>query len=116
MALKKATDPVQKKCETEAINFVIEWHKRHHLKVNTDDIYISWFAFIKGGYRCMVTSCTNQNLFFELSVNKKTNAIQCDCYERYAHVSTNGSNYKEFSLTNRRQYPSRMSHNLHGLV
>lgn len=103
MARKKASlDPIQKKCELEAINFIVDWYQRQHLYIDVDDIFISWFAFTKGGYRCMASSYTNQNLFFEISVNRKTKDVQCDCYERYAHISVNGTNYKTVNLTDRK--------------
>ena len=100
MAQKKA---VQKKYELEATNFIKDWYRRQCVKVNSDDIFIIWFAFTKNGYKCMVGSYTNQNLFFELSANKRTGDIWCNCYERYEYIVKNGSDfYKNFQTTSQK--------------
>ncbi len=105
MAHKKANiEPIQKECEAEAIEFIVNWYRWQNVKVNENDIFIVWFAFTKRGYRCMLSTHVNPNMFFELSANKRTKDIQCDCYERYEHITMNGPNYEVVNFTNRINY------------
>ena len=99
MARKKAfADTVQQECEKEAKDFVLDWYQRQDIAIKPAELFIVWFAFTDHGYRCMISSYVNQNSFFELKVNKRTHAIQCDCYHRYEHVVINGLCQKEVSL------------------
>lgn len=71
MGHKKSYDSHFVKCSDEAKNFVEEWYKNNNLPVDTNSIYIIWFAFTKNGYRCMVSSHMYKNNFFEISKNMK---------------------------------------------
>lgn len=104
MARKKANnsiDPIQKECELEAIEFVANWFEWQNFRVDQNDIFVVWFAFTKRGYRCMISTKFRPNLFFELSVNKRSGDIQCDCYERFEHVVMNGSKFDVIKFTDR---------------
>ncbi len=78
MAQKKAIiDHRYKQCSEEAINTVKHWYRDNHLSIDANDIYIVWFAFTKVGYKCMVTSNTYKNLFFEISKNMYNDEMLC---------------------------------------
>lgn len=47
MARQKAyVDPRQKSGEKEAIDIVYKWYRDSHRKIDRDQIYVVWFAFI----------------------------------------------------------------------
>lgn len=87
MAQKKAyIDPRQSKGEKEAVNIVYDWFRRQGCNVDKNQLYSVWFAFIGySSYKCMVTSHEYNNLFFEVTVNKKNGEIRCDCFKRFEY-------------------------------
>ena len=88
MARQKATkDPRQKACEEEAIDVVLKWYSDWHDIIDRDSIYIVWFAFIGySGFKCMVTSHERKDIFFEVTINKRTGEMRCDCFKRIGYT------------------------------
>lgn len=87
MAHKKANDfdPRQHACEEEAKKIVIDWFKRRNLAVDKDSLYVVWFAYIRRGFKCMVTSHIYKSNFFEITVNKITGEMYCNCFDRFEY-------------------------------
>lgn len=87
MAQKKAyIDPRQSKGEKEAINIVYDYFTRQHRHVDKNQLYPVWFAFVGySAFKCMVTSHEYDNLFFEVTINKRNGEIRCDCFKRFEY-------------------------------
>lgn len=86
MARKKANhDPRQHACENEAKKIVSNWFKKQNLVIKNNALRIIWFAYIPRGFKCMITSDTYNNNFFEVTVNKVTGEIYCNCFQRFAY-------------------------------
>jgi len=89
MARKKANyDPRQHACENEAKKIVSKWFKKQNLVTKDHALRIIWFAYIPRGFKCMITSDTYNNNFFEVTVNKVTGEIYCNCFQRFAYFVT----------------------------
>lgn len=88
MARQKAyVDPRQKSGEKEAIDIVYKWYRDSHRKIDRDQIYVVWFAFIGySGFKCMVTSHEYNDYFFEITINKRTGEMRCDCFKRFEYI------------------------------
>ena len=90
MAQKVANkkDPRQCLCENEAKNIVIDWFKKQNLASNKNSLRIVWFAYTTTGFKCMITSETYTNNFFEVTINKITGEMYCNCFERFEYFVT----------------------------
>ena len=88
MAQKKAfKDPRQISGEKEAIDIVYKWYKNQHRKIDRDSIYVVWFAFVGySGFKCMITSHDYKDYFFEITMNKRTGEMRCDCFKRFEYI------------------------------
>ena len=86
-ARKKAENDIQRNCENEAKQFVVEYFEQRGLLVSKKDIYIAWFAFTQNGYICKLSFNNRPNIIFEFSMNRKTGSKQCDCYERFEYIA-----------------------------
>lgn len=89
MALKKAKKEYhdeQRKCENKAKEVVLDWFKQKNLSINPETIYVVWFAFLRNGFKCMITSHMYNNNFFEVTINKKTGEMYYSCFERFEYV------------------------------
>lgn len=84
--MKAVQDARQRKYETEAALFVKNYLKQNNINVDDDDIFIIWFAFTNHGYRCMVTSRSCKDLFFEISKNNKTKEFICHCFKQFEYI------------------------------
>lgn len=84
MAREKAYDARQHRFEEDARFVVYEWFKKNNLKINKNDIYVCWFAYLSYGYKCMVSSYKNDNLFFEVTKNIK-GETRCNCFQRFEY-------------------------------
>ena len=87
MARKKADeDPRQKPCEQEAMDVVLNFYKGRK-EIEHKSLRVVWFAFInQSGFKCMITSETYPNEFFEVTINKVTGEMRCDCFTRYEYI------------------------------
>ena len=106
MAHKKATKKLQmqysyryKKCSDEAIDIVEKWFEDTYSKIDDYSIYIVWFAFTKNGYRCMLTSKTYKNNFFEITKNIVTGETICLVLRQVEYIVHPG-NVQETVLLN----------------
>lgn len=88
MARQKAyKDPRQESGEKEAIDIVYKWYKDARKKIDRDQIYVVWFAFIGySGFKCMITSYEYKDYFFEITINKRTGEMRCDCFKRFEYI------------------------------
>lgn len=87
MARKKANnDPLQRKCENEAREIVLNWYKNHNLLMDPETIFVVWFAYLPSGFKCMLSTDIYSNNFFEVTMNKITGEIQCACYTRFEYM------------------------------
>lgn len=86
MALVKAKfiKHVQRKYQVAAIDFIQDLYFRLY-NVNKRDFSITWFAYTDTGWKCMVTSDSDPNNFYEITKNEKTNETTCSCLNRYAY-------------------------------
>ena len=95
MAQKKANmDILQKNCEEEAKELVIDWFKSRRLTIDPSSLYIVWFAYIRQGFKCMVSSHIYKNNFFEVTVNKRTGEKYYNCFERFEYI-VQPANFKQ---------------------
>lgn len=86
MAHKKAKiDPHQKKCEDEAREHIKNWFENQSHAIDKKHLHVVWFAYIHNGFKCMITSIDHDNLFFEITVNKITNEVCCNCFKRFEY-------------------------------
>ena len=86
-AQRKAADSIQRNCEEEAKQFIVDFFEKHGMTVSKNDIFISWFAFSNHGYICKLNAYSKPNIIFEFSANTETGAKQCDCYERFEYIA-----------------------------
>ncbi len=50
------------------------------LELGKDDVYIVWFAYILGGWKCLVGSNLMPDHYYELTYNKTKNETYFDSY------------------------------------
>ena len=85
MAHEKAYDARQHKCEEDACSIVYSWFKKHNCKIDKNSIYVCWFAYLPFGYKCMVSSFENDNLFFEITKNIISDEVRCACFKCFEY-------------------------------
>ncbi len=102
MARKKAyMDIHQKNCENEAKKFVQDWYKDRNIVIDPNSIYVVWFAFLKNGFKCMISSHMYKNNFFEITSNKTTGEICCSCFERFEYVVHPANRAQTFDISDK---------------
>lgn len=100
MAQKIAKDPHQISGEREAIDIVYNWYHAQNIHIDRNKIYAVWFAFIGyTGFKCMITSHEHPNHFFEITINKVTGEMRCDCFKRFEYI-VKPAYHKENAMSN----------------
>lgn len=82
----KNYDALQMKCQDEARQIISDYYCHEKLVSDIDSIYVVWFAFIKNGWKCMVSSYCYKNHFFEITKNERTGEICYNCFKRYQFI------------------------------
>ena len=100
MAHRKRTqtqyNAIQMKCQDEARSIVDKYLKKEHLPYSTfDDIYVVWFAFISKGWKCMVSSYTYTDQFFEVTKDEYTGEYYCNCFKRVRYITHPSTHFKD---------------------
>ena len=87
----KYEDKIQRKCEKEAINFVVtEFFAKKNSMSKPPVCTVVWMAFIPYGYKCMITTeQPDLNLFFEVT-KKSDGEFRCDCFKRIEYIVVPG--------------------------
>ena len=82
----KKYDALQMKCQDEARRIISDYYKNEHLYYEFNDIYVVWFAYIKNGWKCMISSHRYKNHFFEITKNERSGEICYNCFKRYQFI------------------------------
>ena len=83
--MKNRDDIIRHELENEAKNIVFTWYYNKDEAITIDSLFIVWFAFLKNGYKCMLSSRKKPDDFFEVTVNKRTGEQFFNCFKRVGY-------------------------------
>ena len=84
---KDKLDPIYTTVEQDAKRIVLEWFELNHKQIDTDSLFLVWLGTFETGYRCMISSTTIDDLYFEINKNMKTGEMTCSCFRRFAYMA-----------------------------
>lgn len=47
------------------------------------DVYVVWFCYILGGWKCLVSSTLSDGMYYEVTYDKNKNHIYLDAYKKF---------------------------------
>ncbi len=61
------------------------------LMLDNDDIYVVWWCYILGGWKCLLSTDRPDGMYYEVTYNHTKNEIYLDAYKREKNVPYNVS-------------------------
>lgn len=52
----------------------------------TFDVYVVWFCYILGGWKCLVSTTIPDGMYYEVTYDKNKDAIYLDAYKKFDNV------------------------------
>lgn len=50
------------------------------------DVYVVWFCYILGGWKCLVSTTLPDGMYYEVTYDKNKNSIYLDAYKKFDNV------------------------------
>ena len=50
------------------------------------DVYVVWFCYILGGWKCLVSTTLPDGMYYEVTYDKNKNLIYLDAYKKFDNV------------------------------
>ena len=50
------------------------------------DVYVVWFYYILGGWKCLVSTTLPDGMYYEVTYDKSKNSIYLDAYKKFDNV------------------------------
>lgn len=50
------------------------------------DVFVVWFCYILGGWKCLVSSTLPDGMYYEVTYDKNKDAIYLDAYKKFDNV------------------------------
>lgn len=50
------------------------------------DVYVVWFCYILGGWKCLVSTTIPDGMYYEVTYDKNKDAIYLDAYKKFDNV------------------------------
>lgn len=50
------------------------------------DVYVVWFCYILGGWKCLVSTTLPDGMYYEVTYDKDKNSIYLDAYKKFDNV------------------------------
>lgn len=72
-----------------AIDEVTNYIHQHLDKTDptpTFDVYVVWFCYILGGWKCLVSTTIPDGMYYEVTYDKNKDAIYLDAYKKFDNV------------------------------
>lgn len=66
-----------------------DWNIRDGRELNPDagDVYVVWFCYILGGWKALVSTNQQDDLYYEVTFNKDKNEVYLDVYEKQYNIA-----------------------------
>ena len=86
--------------KNEAIQNTLEWVRMEYPNITEKSFRIVWFAYIRNGWKCMLSLKENPGVFYEITKNVKTGEIyECKYVQTAYFVKPSTDKALEFSTT-----------------
>lgn len=72
-----------------AINEVTNYVYQHLDKSDPTpsfDVYVVWFCYILGGWKCLVSTTLPDGMYYEVTYDTNKNSIYLDAYKKFDNV------------------------------
>ena len=72
-----------------AIDEVTNYIHQHLDKTDSTpafDVYVVWFCYILGGWKCLVSTTIPDGMYYEVTYDKNKDAIYLDAYKKFDNV------------------------------
>lgn len=50
------------------------------------EVYVVWFCYILGGWKCLVSTTLPDGMYYEVTYNKDNGSIYLDAYKKFDNV------------------------------
>lgn len=50
------------------------------------EVYIVWFCYILGGWKCLVSTTLPDGMYYEVTYDKSKNAMYLDAYKKFENI------------------------------
>lgn len=68
----------------------VDTYVREHLDKSDPtpsfDVYVVWFCYILGGWKCLVSTTLPDGMYYEVTYDKSKNSIYLDAYKKFDNV------------------------------
>lgn len=54
--------------------------------LTTDDVYVVWFCYILGGWKCLISTTVTDGMYYEVTYDKRRKATYIDAYKKWENV------------------------------
>lgn len=60
--------------------------KTDHFAIETEDVYIVWFAYVLGGWKALVSTTVNDGMYYEVTYDKVNSCTYLDAYKKWENL------------------------------
>lgn len=67
-------------------------YEQEHIPVaiTVDDVYVVWYAYVLGGWKCLISTTVPDNKYYEVTYNAAKREMYVDTYIKMANAAVRG--------------------------
>lgn len=54
--------------------------------ISEDDVYVVWFCYILGGWKALLSTTVNDDMYYEITYNRDKGETYLDAYKKWENV------------------------------